>query len=766
MPILVVCQPKICTNPPAMTSFCNQACIICDIDGFTGRNNSTVTGQAPPGFCTSQVHHMQWIGFIAGTTDLTLEVTVSNCVRNQGLEIGLYESLDCINFRQVSECDTDVRPGQTRVFRNTVPLVIGQYYYFVMDGSANDVCNWTIRVLEGTTKVAPLTIAPEIIVDDVVCQDYDFTLQTPGLVGATFYSWSIDGVPLKTGKEVIHKLNKPGEYKVCLDATNVCDQAPQSCKTIKVLETKKNTIIQEVCYGECFTLLGIKYCETGNYDIILTASNGCDSILTFDLSIKDKVTAYTKINICEGDTISIGDGVLFSQGNHEVKIKNQEGCDIAMTVEVTTIVCNIQGTYEATPVKCNGENTGTIRFRVDAGTPPFTYYGYKLENTSVNFAGNLYSNDQWVIINELDEGNYTINIEDSYGNTNVINQWVSQPSKLKMETRISSFNGYGVSCFEGNDGYIKWMPNGGVPDYKISHVFVEGNADSLGSLRPGYYQSNVQDANGCVTNSIIELTAPDALDMDVVYKNPDCTGPNTGEIVLQNTTGGVGPYVYRMNDKNISQGFVLSNLDAGIYTLDVQDKNGCTITLIDTLIAAIIPDVQVLNDKINVELGDSIILTALTQTESVNINWSPDEDLSCYNCLVTKTLPLNDQIYTVHITSKDGCTRSKTIDVRVSKKRSFVMSNVFTPNDDGINDRLSYLAGNDIANLAYLKIYDRWGNLIYTAQNIPASGITNLDWNGEFHGQLLQNGIYTWIANINYIDQVSIGYTGTITLLR
>ena len=131
-------QPPICGNNPAMTSFCSQACIICDIDGFTGRNNSSIKGQAPPGFCTSYVHHMQWIGFIAGTSTLTLEVKVSNCALNNGLEIGLYESLDCQTFRRISDCDTDIQPGETRVFKNTVPLTIGQYYYFVMDGSDDE----------------------------------------------------------------------------------------------------------------------------------------------------------------------------------------------------------------------------------------------------------------------------------------------------------------------------------------------------------------------------------------------------------------------------------------------------------------------------------------------------------------------------------------------------------------------------------------------------------------------------------------------------
>lgn len=106
-------QPQPCGANPAMTSFCDDACIICDIDGFTGINNSSAKGQAPPGFCTSQVHHMQWIAFIAGTKDIKIELSVFNCTKGEGLEVGIYEGINCANFSLVTECDTDI-PANTK----------------------------------------------------------------------------------------------------------------------------------------------------------------------------------------------------------------------------------------------------------------------------------------------------------------------------------------------------------------------------------------------------------------------------------------------------------------------------------------------------------------------------------------------------------------------------------------------------------------------------------------------------------------------------
>ncbi|HRD81391.1 MAG TPA: hypothetical protein PLL53_11585, partial [Saprospiraceae bacterium] len=144
LPALLIAQPMPCGPNAAMTSTCAPACVVCDINGFTGRNNSTVQGQAPPGFCTTVVHHMQWIAFIAGSTNLTLRVDVFGCQQGQGLEIGIYQTSNCNTFSPVSNCNTNAANNNAAFFTNTVPLVIGQYYYFVMDGSANDICNYTV----------------------------------------------------------------------------------------------------------------------------------------------------------------------------------------------------------------------------------------------------------------------------------------------------------------------------------------------------------------------------------------------------------------------------------------------------------------------------------------------------------------------------------------------------------------------------------------------------------------------------------------------
>lgn len=758
-------QPPICGNSPAMKSFCREACIICDIDGFTGRNNSNVVGQAPPGFCTSVVHHMQWIGFIAGTTDITMEVKVSACTLNSGLEIGLYESLDCNNFRLISECDTDVRPNSTRIFKNTVPLTVGQYYYFVMDGSGNDICDWTIKVTKGSTKVLPLTATPQISLPAKVCKDEVFEMMTPGINGASFYSWIIDGAIVKNGKKVTHSLSKPGTYKICLEASNVCDKAPVNCTNIEVLPIPTSTVSQQVCFGECYLYNGKKYCQSGNYEVRLKAANGCDSALTLNLVVDDKITASTSVNICAGDTLYIGNGKLFAEGKHQVIINNQEGCNIYLEVSLKLIICNIKASFQGIPVICNGENTGQIRFKVNAGTPPFTYKGFKVENPSVTFDGKITDIDTYTLISDVDEGNYSFLIDDTYGNSRALNVFVSQPSKLKSENKTSDYSGFQISCYGLADGYLRLVPSGGISPYTFTHSFSNVLIDSISRLASGDYKSTITDANGCILISDARLRQPDSLSTTVLFSNPDCSGTASGKIVVNSVSGGVKPYFYSLNNESYTDKKEFSGLFSGNYKVTVKDANQCLTSINKSLVAAEIPILISGQKEYKIQLGDSLLLDVGINLNTYNAFWLPDDRMTCNTCISTKVLPVNDTAYEITATSKDGCQTKEIINVLVEKIRSFTMPNIFSPNNDHINDNIRIYSGNDVASINFLSIYDRWGNLIYKTENID-KGIYEIDWDSTFHQSVVSGGSYTWIAGVNYLDGKTIFHHGTILVAK
>jgi gliding motility-associated-like protein len=748
-----------------MKSYCNEACIICDIDGFTGRNNSNIRGQAPPGFCTSVVHHMQWIGFIAGTKDITLEVKVSNCTNGNGLEIGLYKSLDCNSFELVSECDTDIRANTTRVFKNTVPLIIGQYYYFVMDGNGNDICDWTIKVLSGSTKVAPLTVAPLIDLPQKICQNDSFEISTPGLIGATFYAWTIDSTTIKYGTKIKHTFTKPGKYRICLNASNVCSTAPPTCIYTDVLPVAEGKVTQEICFGECFNFHGKSYCESGKYNVKLTGSNGCDSIVTLDLKVGDKITASTFINICEGDTLTIGNGKLYSEGKHQVIVKNQEGCDIYLEVNLKVIICRIKASVLSIPVRCNGENTGQIKFKVERGTPPFTYTGFKVENPSIKMEGNLSDVGSNAEIQNVDEGNYTFLIKDTYGNSTALNVFVSQPSKLKTIVKTSNYGGFQISCAGYKDGYIKLLPSGATPPYTYLYEFTSSVIDSVGGLKSGIYKSTMLDANGCFEKLETSLRQPDSLKAEIVFSDPDCNGPNTGFIKVNSVKGGIKPYSFALNNSQFGNNLQYGNLYSGDYTLAIRDSNQCQIIQSDILIAAEIPVLTIPDSTIKIMLGDSVTLEPEINITNYDIMWKPDDRMTCSTCLHTQVQTVNDTKYEILAISKDGCKTTAYLTVKVEKARHFIFPNIFSPNGDNMNDRIRIFAGKDVQSVLTISIYDRWGNLVYKSDDHPP-GLIELDWDAKFLNQDLSLSAYTWLVSVLYLDGIVLWHNGSLTVLK
>lgn len=82
-------------------------------------------------------------------------------------------------------------------------------------------------------------------------------------------------------------------------------------------------------------------------------------------------------------------------------------------------------------------------------------------------------------------------------------------------------------------------------------------------------------------------------------------------------------------------------------------------------------------------------------------------------------------------------TTSKPID---SCGQKFLMPNVFSPNGDGNNDLFKPVYY-DNYNLISLKIYNRWGQIIYESNN-------NIEWNGKTQEEnRLSDGTYYWIIH-------------------
>ncbi len=758
-------QPEPCLGNPQMTSTCIEACVICDIDGFKGRNNYAGQGQIFSGFCTTYNHNMNYIAFVAGTVDLTINVTVSNCNKNTGLEIGLWESLDCKTFTKVSICDTDVRPNTTVAFSNTKPLVVGQHYYLIMDGSNGDVCDWQFNVVEGSTAVGLLTTSGIISGKDILCPDLESTYSTTGDVGANIFFWTVNGVAQNSfNKDIDITFPSDGKYEICVTATNVCDEAPPTCTFIDVVTPKINKITETVCDNNCLEVADTVICTSGNYIFKVAHYTGCDSIIIVDLTVLPQAKQFIDINLCVGEEFFIGNTPYATTGVFMDTILTAQLCDSIVTLDLFMIECEIRGSTGFIQPICKGDANGFLIFSVENGTPPFNYTWEHITNSNIFGTGstNLFIDNQ--IVN-VPAGYYEINIMDGFGNDVVLFQEVTEPQSLAVDVDALDIDGYNLSCNQGNDGVAFAIGNGGVKPYSFLWNTNEAG-DTLKNLSAGVYSVKITDASGCIRNNKITLIEPSSVQANVNYIDPNCDGLETGIINVDTVLGGTPPYLFAFNNSPYSSQSLYENLPGGNYTFYIKDNNDC---IKDTINSLSPPDIPVLymGSDLFVDLGCDILLPVTTNnTNLININWRDITfSLDCDTCLRPKAKPFNDSKYILTVTSIDDCMTSDSLYISVNKVRDIYFPNVFSPNGDGINDHFIINATKSVALIKSMKVLDRWGNLVYNVTNhLP--NVQDQSWDGKSNGQIVSPGVFLWVAEVEYLDGQVLQFSGDLTVVK
>lgn len=103
---------------------------------------------------------------------------------------------------------------------------------------------------------------------------------------------------------------------------------------------------------------------------------------------------------------------------------------------------------------------------------------------------------------------------------------------------------------------------------------------------------------------------------------------------------------------------------------------------------------------------------------------------------------------------------SYSLPVIVEPAFEFFVPNAFTPDDDGVND---YFVPQGIGFLPEdykLTIYDRWGELIFVADNY------NIHWDGKVKNKIAKNDVYVWEVVIIDFQGKKRHFTGHVTIFK
>lgn len=203
------------------------------------------------------------------------------------------------------------------------------------------------------------------------------------------------------------------------------------------------------------------------------------------------------------------------------------------------------------------------------------------------------------------------------------------------------------------------------------------------------------------------------------------------------------------------------------FDLVVQDVNGCIVSYRDSI------DIKCCGPLIFVDVDDTPFLEPgqiytpqyhiNTESEERSFYWSPIEFFDCADCpQPVITAPDESATFYLTVRDKEGCVVQDEFQVNVIKDHKIFVPNIFTPNNDGINDEFGPITNSNVERFDSFEIYDRWGACVYATKSDKNE---ILPWNGIFKGKKAHPGVYTWFAKVRFKDGSVIIRKGNVTLI-
>ncbi len=153
-----------------------------------------------------------------------------------------------------------------------------------------------------------------------------------------------------------------------------------------------------------------------------------------------------------------------------------------------------------------------------------------------------------------------------------------------------------------------------------------------------------------------------------------------------------------------------------------------------------------------IDEGNTITLNGIG---AVIYYWRPDYHIKYGSTPNADVWPIVSTTYTLYTEDAHKCFNFDTVRVDVINGDKLFFYSAFTPNGDGDND-FFYIGNLEKFPDNNLKIYNRYGKLIYSATNYAN------DWDGTYLGNQIPTGTYFYI----FSDGLEKKYKGSVTILR
>ncbi len=289
--------------------------------------------------------------------------------------------------------------------------------------------------------------------------------------------------------------------------------------------------------------------------------------------------------------------------------------------------------------------------------------------------------------------------------------------------------------------------------------------NSLGNKIDSVTYFITPSANGCtgpVTRYVISILPIPKVSM-LVSPSRSCA---PAVISFNNTTRFANIWEWYLNGSLFSidsmpNGLVISDTGNHVIKLVASNTLGCGRDSVEkTVLVTKAPRLPMVYPRINAVKGFPTQLNAMSG--GLIYSWKPATGLdnpNIKNPIGFYTALLDSVIYFVTITDSSGCVITDKQVVWIYAKPGIHMPTAFTPNFDGINDLFKPVVSSNIR-IKYLRIFDRWGKLIFETIDI------NQGWDGTVNGKPMPMSTYAWVISgiDNYGNELI--QKGNVTLIR
>ncbi len=440
--------------------------------------------------------------------------------------------------------------------------------------------------------------------------------------------------------------------------------------TLTILDEIQTIVDLEACFGESVIIGTTIYDVTGPINEILTAVNGCDSLVSGSLTVLPENATTLDTTVCANESIIIGSSTYFTSGNYIDVLIAANGCDSTIftnLVVLSELTVNAILVSEASALNVSD---GVAEADAIGGAGG---YSYLWSNASTSQQVNNLTGGEYYCVTVTDANGCTA--EDCliiYFPVNILSVFENDTLDCAGNTNgqliFSAYNGQAPYNYTWQNSINTLNGNGTIP--------TEGGTATIPNLPPDIYTVAISDQWGNYSINI-EIVEPEPIAISIGNQiNATCFSVCDGSISID-VTGGTAPYQYLWSG-NAGNTSDIDLLCAGSYSVTITDANNCT----QTYEVTISEPVEFIAEAIEMNpvscFGDNNGEASVTTNGNpISYTWSNNETTQTINNLTGGS-------YSVTVVNADNCTAESSI--IINEPQSAISTNVFVETPISCND--------------------------------------------------------------------------------